>query len=232
MARARAPQRPAPTPAEKARARRILERLLRRYPDPKLALHWENPYQLLVAVILSAQCTDERVNQVTPELFRRYPDPAALARADLRELEELVRPTGYYRSKARNLQACCRALVERFGGRVPEDPELLVQLPGVGRKTAHMVVGNAFGRPAVAVDTHVLRVSRRLGLAPPEADAEEVEEALEALFPRARWTQLSNALILHGRETCTARRPRCEACILRDLCPWPEKGPGGGGAKG
>ena len=222
MGRTEAGTAPGPSAEARARARRILQRLLRRYPEPRLALRWENPYQLLVAVILSAQCTDERVNRVTPELFRRYPDPAALARADPAELEALIRPTGYYRSKARHLVACCRALVERHGGRVPEDPEALRALPGVGRKTAHMVAGNAFGIPAVAVDTHVLRVSRRLGLAPPEADAEAVEETLMALFPRSRWVQLSNALILHGRQTCTARRPRCEACVLRPLCPWPE----------
>ena len=222
MARATARDAPAPPPELVERARAVTERLLRKYRRPRVALEFSNPLELLVATILSAQCTDERVNQVTRTLFRRYRSARAYAEADPAELEELIRPTGYYRQKARTLIACCRALVERFGGKVPDRLEDLTSLPGVGRKTANLVLGSAFGKQAIAVDTHVLRVANRLGLAA-SRNPDRVEEALMALVPRRRWTAFTLATILHGRETCTARNPRCGECVLHDLCPWPEK---------
>lgn len=203
-------------------AREILRRLFARYPDPKLALNYRTPLELLVAVILSAQCTDARVNEVTKTLFRKYRSARDYAGADPAVLEEDIRPTGFYRNKAKLLIACCRRLVSDFGGEVPKDPEALLTLPGVGRKTANMVLGNAFGIPGIAVDTHVARVAQRLGLTGSD-DPLAIEQALMEAFPRKDWVAASNALILHGRETCTARRPRCGECVLRDLCPWPEK---------
>ncbi|MCL6555704.1 MAG: endonuclease III [Burkholderiales bacterium] len=207
---------------EKGRAEAILSRLLSRYPEPRLALNYRTPLELLVAVILSAQCTDARVNEVTRTLFRKYRSARDYAEADPAVLEEDIRPTGFYRNKARLLIGCCRKLVESFGGEVPRRLEDLLSLPGVGRKTANMVLGNAFGIPGIAVDTHVARVAQRLGLVKSD-DPEKIEAELMALFPRDKWVVLTNALILHGRETCTARRPKCEACVLRQLCPWPDK---------
>lgn len=204
------------------RAQKILARLLERYPEPRIALEYRTPLQLLVAVILSAQCTDARVNEVTRTLFRKYRSARDFAEADLAELEQDIRPTGFYHNKAKTLIACCRKLVSDYGGEVPRDLEALLTLPGVGRKTANMVLGNAFGIPGIAVDTHVARVAQRLGLAQSD-DPLRIEEALMQAFPRKDWVRLSNALILHGRETCTARKPRCGECILRDLCPWPTK---------
>lgn len=202
--------------------RRIVRRLLASYPDAALELKYSNPLELLVAVLLSAQCTDARVNQVTRTLFRRYRTARDYAGARLETLEEEIRPTGFYHNKARHLIACCKALVERHGGEVPADREALEALPGVGRKTANMVLGNAFGIPAIAVDTHVLRVANRLGLADSKNPL-KVEEALMAVVPRKDWTRFSNAMILHGRRVCTARRPRCAECVLADLCPWEGK---------
>ncbi|HSM51194.1 MAG TPA: endonuclease III [Thermoanaerobaculia bacterium] len=197
----------------------MLARLVREHPDATCALSHADPFQLLVATILSAQCTDERVNQVTPALFARYPGPAALAAADLAEVEELVRPTGFFRNKARALVGLGRALEADHGGAVPATMEELVRLPGVGRKTANVVLGNAFGVNAgVVVDTHVARLSRRLGLAvgtTPEA----IERELVELVPREAWALWSHLLIFHGRRVCPARRPRCGACALADLCP-------------
>lgn len=204
------------------RAQEILARLLRQYPKPRLALEYHNPLELLVAVILSAQCTDARVNEVTRSLFRKYRSARDYAEADLAQLEADIRPTGFYRNKAKRLVACCRKLVTDFGGRVPDSLEALLTLPGVGPKTANMVLGNAFGIPGIAVDTHVARVAQRLGLAASD-DPEAVERALMEVFPKKDWVTATNALILHGRETCTARRPKCAGCVLRDLCPWPKK---------
>ena len=206
----------------KARAREVARRLLQAYPGARTELRFRTPLQLLVATILSAQCTDERVNAVTPSLFRRYRSAADFAGADLDELEALIRPTGFYHNKAKAIVACCRALVERHGGRVPRDLEALTRLPGVGRKTANVVLGNAFGEQALAVDTHVLRLANRLGLVR-SRKPEEVEETLAALFPRDRLTRLGNAMILHGRRVCRARRPRCCDCCLYDLCAWEDK---------
>ena len=202
----------------------IAKRLLQRYPDPKIALEFGNPLELLIAVILSAQCTDARVNAVTKTLFRKYRRAADYASADLATFEQEIRSTGFYKNKAKTAIACGRKLVEEFGGEVPRTVEALVTLPGVGRKTANMVRGNAFGQQAIAVDTHVLRVSNRLGLVASD-DPDEIEAALVAKLPADRHAALGNALILHGRETCTARAPRCDVCVLWELCPWPEKTP-------
>lgn len=204
---------PDPKPVQK-----ILSRLAELYPEAPLALVFRNPFELLIAVILSAQCTDERVNQVTRTLFQRCPTPAALALEPLENLEEIVRPTGYYRNKAKAIKACAEQLAQKYGGEVPKTMEVLVQLPGVGRKTAAMVLGNAYGlQEGIAVDTHVLRVSQRLGIAQGKT-AEAVEEQLMELVPREKWTWFSNALILHGRKVCTARKPACPRCGLANLC--------------
>jgi endonuclease-3 len=208
--------------ARRRRARGILVRLDRAYPDATIALHFETPLELLVATILSAQCTDERVNQVTPGLFRKYRTAAAYARADVATLEQEIRPTGFFRSKARALVGMARALVERHGGDVPRRLDELTALPGVGRKTANVVLGNAFGVPAIAVDTHVLRLANRLALAKSE-DPEQVHDQLAAVLPQARWTHACHLIQAHGRRTCTARKPLCPACPVRALCPWPLK---------
>lgn len=200
----------------------IIQRLLEAYPNPRVALEYSNPLELLVATILSAQCTDARVNEVTRVLFKKYRTVEDYVRADLETVEREIRSTGYYRNKARTLIRCCRALVERFGGRVPDNMEELTSLPGVGRKTANLVLGSAFGRPGIAVDTHVLRVANRLGLVQ-SRNAEKVELAIRARVPEPFWTAFSLAMIRHGREVCTARHPRCEACALSDLCVWPER---------
>jgi endonuclease-3 len=203
-------------------AREVTRLLLQRYPDPKIALRFSNPLELLVAVILSAQCTDARVNEVTKTLFAKYRRAADYANADPATFEQEIRSTGFYRNKAKTVIACGRKLVDELGGEVPRTVEALVMLPGVGRKTANMVRGNAFGQQAIPVDTHVLRVANRLALAQTD-DPEEVEVALAAAVPDDRHTAFANAMILHGRETCTARSPRCPDCVLLKLCPWPDK---------
>jgi len=197
----------------------VLARLLERYPDAHCALDFRNPYELLCATILSAQCTDKRVNLVTPVLFARYPEAAALAAAKPEELEEIIRSTGFFRSKAKSLVGMAQALVERHGGKVPDDMAALLVLPGVGRKTANVVLGDAFDRrEGIVVDTHVTRVGNRLGLTK-ESDAVKIEQALMPLFPREQWTKISHLLIEHGRQVCDARKPRCGECILADVCP-------------
>jgi endonuclease-3 len=207
---------------KRARARTILQALQRAYPDAKIALDFSNPYELLVATILSAQCTDERVNMVTPELFRRYPSARELARANPARLETEIRSTGFFRAKTRSLLGMAQALVERHGGEVPRAREALIELPGVGLKTANVVIGNAFGGDALAVDTHVFRVSQRLGLARSD-DAEDIHDQLVATLPRGRLTPATHLLIIHGRRTCAARKPLCPGCPVRALCPWPDK---------
>jgi endonuclease-3 len=205
--------------ALKAHAGVLLDRLLARYPDAHCALDFTNAYELLCATILSAQCTDKRVNLVTPALFARYPDAAALAAARPEDVEELIRSTGFFRSKAKSLIGMAHGLVERHGGQVPADMASLVVLPGVGRKTANVILGNAFGRnDGIVVDTHVTRLSNRLGLTT-ESDAVKIEQALLPLFPTERWTMLSHLLIDHGRQVCDARKPRCGECLLADVCP-------------
>lgn len=199
-----------------------MRRLSKKYPRPRLALNFTTPLELLVAVILSAQCTDARVNEVTATLFKKYKTARDYAGARLSALEKEIRSTGFYKNKARAVVKCCTVLAERYNGRVPDDFEALTALPGVGRKTANMVLGNAFDKPAIAVDTHVLRVSNRLGLVAAR-DPAAAEEALNRLVPRRRRTEFTNAMILHGRQTCTARRPRCCECVLYTPCEWPEK---------
>jgi endonuclease III len=205
----------------RSRAREVVARLARQYPGSAVelcALAHDGPFQLLVATILSAQCTDERVNIVTPAVFAAYPTPAALADASLERLEELIRSTGFFRSKAKNLVGMARGLTERFDGVVPSSIEDLTSLPGVGRKTANVVRSVALGLPGLPVDTHVGRLSRRLGLTE-QTDPVKVESEVGALVPRDEWGTLSLRLILHGRATCRARTPRCGECILADICP-------------
>jgi endonuclease-3 len=208
--------------AKKKRARQILGRLDRAYPDARIALRFETPLELLVATILSAQCTDERVNQVTIDLFRKYRTAEDYARAEPAILENEIRSTGFFRAKARAIVGMARALVDEHGGEVPRRLEALTALPGVGRKTASVVLGNAFGVPAIAVDTHVLRIANRLALARSD-DPEQVHDQLAAVLPRARWTHACHLIQAHGRRTCTARKPLCPACPVRALCPWPLK---------
>jgi len=197
----------------------VIARLKREYPDAKTALNWSNPLELLVAVILSAQCTDERVNRVTERLFRKYRTAEDYAGAPLEELEQDIRPTGFYRNKARAIQGMARALLERHGGEVPKTMEELVALPGVGRKTANVVLGNAFGvNEGVVVDTHVRRVSRRLGLTSSD-DPEKIERDLLPQVPEEERTLFAHLLIFHGRRVCKARRPDCPGCVLNDICP-------------
>jgi len=201
------------------RTEALLERLRAAYPDAHCALDHGSPLELLVATILSAQCTDARVNQVTPELFLRYPDAAAYAAADLEEVERRIQSTGFFRNKAKSLVGLGRALVERHGGEVPRTMAELTALPGVGRKTANVVLGNAFGLDeGVVVDTHVGRLSKRLGLTRHD-DPVKVEADLMKLVPRDAWTLWSHLLIFHGRQVCKAPRPRCADCVLADLCP-------------
>jgi endonuclease-3 len=200
-------------------AREIYDRLAAHYPDARCALDHASPFQLLVATILSAQCTDKRVNMVTPALFKKYKTPAALASANPDELEELIKSTGFYRNKAKSLLGMSAAVTEKHRGKIPDEMDALVQLPGVGRKTANVVLGNAYGKnEGVVVDTHVGRVSGRLGLTK-ETDPVKIEQDLVRLFPRERWTMLAHLLIEHGRQICEARRPKCEICFLNDLCP-------------
>jgi len=189
------------------------------YPNAHCALDFNTPFQLLVATILSAQCTDKRVNMVTPALFKRYPTPAAMSEAKPEDLEEMIKSTGFFRNKTKSLLAMSRAVAEEHGGQVPDTMEELVRLPGVGRKTANVVLGNAYDKnEGVVVDTHVGRLSARLGLTK-QTDPVKVEQDLVKLFPREEWTMLSHLLIEHGRQICEARRPKCEVCFLNDICP-------------
>lgn len=205
--------------AKKARAERISDRLADLYPKADCSLRFESPFQLLVATILSAQCTDKRVNMVTGDLFCRWPTPVALAAARRRDLEAVIKSTGFFRAKARNLLGCAAGLVERHGGEVPRRLEDLVKLPGVGRKTANVVLGSAFGDAVgVVVDTHVGRIARRLGLTRRQ-DAVGAERDLMKLLPQDAWIASSHRLIEHGRAVCAARTPRCDVCRLADLCP-------------
>lgn len=205
--------------ARRERAGEILARLRREYPRTRLALDFQSPLQLLMATVLAAQCTDQKVNEVTPPLFRRYPTARDFAAADLAELEEMVRQTGFFRNKAKALKNLGMTLVAEHGGEVPDAMELLVALPGVGRKTANVVLGNAFGRnEGIAVDTHVQRLSRRLFLTE-EEDPEKIERDLTALLPREEWTRFALLLQDHGRKVCKARKPECAVCPVADLCP-------------
>jgi endonuclease-3 len=200
----------------------LLRTLKDRYPDVKTQLVHQNPFQLLTATILSAQCTDRQVNQVTSSLFARFPDPASLAGADLKAIKQIIYSTGFYNNKAKNIKACARALLERHAGQVPDDLDLLVKLPGVGRKTANVVRSAAFGHPAIVVDTHVLRISNRLGLTE-SRDPVKVEFDLMSIIPEASWSDLSLQFIYFGREICDARKPNCRICPLFKLCVFPGK---------
>jgi endonuclease-3 len=205
--------------AKTDRTQQLIARLRQTYPDAHCELNHSSPLELLVATILSAQCTDQRVNLVTAALFRRYRCATDYADAPLAELEEAIKSTGFFRNKAKNIQACCRTLVERHGGEVPRTMAELTQLAGVGRKTANVVLGNAFGlEEGVVVDTHVGRLAQRFGLTA-ETDAEKIELALTKLVPREQWTLFSHWLIWHGRRRCAARKPDCAGCEVRELCP-------------
>lgn len=204
----------------------ILAELPRLYPDAKPALHFENPYQLLVAVILSAQCTDVKVNMVTPALFAAYPSASALSKANPLDIEPLIKTCGLYHNKAQNLVAAARVITEQYGGEVPSDHARLEALPGVGRKTANVVMSCAFGADAIAVDTHVFRVSNRLGLAD-AGDVLKTEMQLMEAIPKEQWSRAHHWLIFHGRRVCAARRPACEACTLRAWCEYANGNPKG-----
>ena len=207
------------TKEAKQQATRVVKALRRNYPDAECALRYKTPVQLLVATILSAQCTDQRVNIVTKDLFRRYPTAEDLARAPLKKLETVIQSTGFFRNKAKNIKACCRELVESYEGRVPQDLDVLVRLPGIGRKTANVVLGTAFGLPTgVVVDTHVGRLSRRLGLTE-QKDAVKCERDLMEKIPKKEWIAFSHRMILHGRQVCSARKPNCDACGMIKFCP-------------
>jgi endonuclease-3 len=205
--------------ALKNRVIEILSRLKKERPVAHCELTYHNPFELLIAVILSAQCTDERVNKVTPALFKKYPIPEAIAKAPISDLENLIRSTGFYKNKAKNIKAASELIVKKFGGKVPRTMEELLTLPGVARKTANVVLGEAFGIPSgFVVDTHVARVSQRLGLTK-EENPEKIEKDLMALIPKEEWIYASHAILLHGRYVCKARNPKCLSCVLADLCP-------------
>lgn len=204
--------------ARRDRAERVLATLTRRYPDAATELEFGTPFELLIATILSAQATDVSVNAATPALFKAYPDARRLAQATTRQIEPFIRTIGLFRTKAKNVVAAAKRLVEIHGGEVPDDFDALLALPGVGRKTANVVASNAFGRPGIAVDTHVGRLARRLKFSRHD-DPDKVERDLEALFPKDRWTFLHHALILHGRRVCHARGPACDTCELAAVCP-------------
>ncbi len=203
----------------KARVAKIIELLEKQFPDAKTALNYSNPLEMLVATMLSAQTTDAQVNKVTQSLFKKYHTPEDYANADIKELEQDIHSTGFYHNKARNLQNCCRMLVEKFHSQVPKTMEELVELPGVARKTANIVLNNSFGIVAgVAVDTHVHRLSQRLGLTEND-DAAKIEQDLMQITPKEKWMKLTDLLIFHGRQVCTAKKPKCDACVLNKICP-------------
>lgn len=212
------PAQPTRPRSPRGRARAVAEGLRETYPDIVVPLDHGSPFQLLAAIILSAQCTDVRVNQVTPALFAYAPDAVTMAAADPAEIERLIYPTGFFRAKTRSLIGMAQAVVDRFGGEIPHRMEDLVTLPGVGRKTANVILGHGFGTPGIAVDTHVLRLSRRLGLTE-ATDPVRVERDLCALWPRREWSDASMRLIYHGRQVCTARSPHCGDCVFRGWCP-------------
>lgn len=205
-----------------SKATQIFRALEAANPDPVTELQHENPFQLLIATILSAQCTDERVNAVTRVLFQRCPDPRALAEIDTLELEEIVKPTGFFRNKARSVKDCSRVLLEDFGGEVPSTMEDLVRLPGVGRKTANLILGDCFGKPGIVVDTHVKRTAARLGLTN-QTEPERVEIDLQGWMPPEDWYLGSSRLLLHGRYVCVAKKPKCAECVLYELCEFPAR---------
>ncbi len=212
------PRSPSVTAEDVQRMAEVLRRLRAEYPEARIRLRFRNPFELLIATILSAQCTDERVNQVTETLFQKYRTPEDYLRAPVEELERDIYPTGYYKAKARNIRACCRALLERFNGQVPQTLEELTSLPGVGRKTANVVLGEFFEPQGIVVDTHVARLVQRLGFVETD-NREHIERRLMELVPREEWVSFTHLMIAHGRAVCRARKPRCPQCVLQDLCP-------------
>jgi len=226
--RTRPAARPSGAQGPRLRARAIARALKRLYPETRIALHFGDPFQLYLATVLSAQCTDVMVNRVTPELFARYPSPAALAAAPRESIEALIRPTGFFRNKAKSIQEGARRVAEVYGGQLPGTMDELLTVAGVGRKTANVILGNAFGVPGIPVDTHVQRLTQRLGLTR-EQDPVKIEFELMALLPRREWTDFSHRLIDHGRAVCQARKPRCAECALLALCPAGRKSTRGAG---
>ncbi len=207
------------TQKERERINKILKILKETYKGAHIALHYQDPFQLLVAVILSAQCTDKQVNKITPLLFERFPTPEAMAKAPLEEIEELIRSTGFYRNKAKNIKEAARLITEKFGGKVPDNMEDLLSLPGVARKTANIVLFNAFGKiEGIAVDTHVKRLAQRLGLTK-QKDPVKIEKDLMKIIPKEDWGIITYVLIEHGRNICKAKKPLCEECPVKELCP-------------
>jgi endonuclease-3 len=202
----------------KRRASRIADRLIQTYPDAQCRLNFSTPFELLVATILAAQCTDDKVNEVTAKLFKRANTPQAFARMRLATLEAAVRPTGFFRNKAKAVHKMSRMLLDEFGGKVPQDMDALVRLPGVARKTANVVRAAAFGLPAIITDTHFIRLSRRMGLTQNE-DPAKIEADVAALLPQDRWSAFSHAMLFHGRAVCAAKKPKCDACVVADECP-------------
>ena len=200
------------------RIKKISPILKKTYPDAKVALNFKSPLELLIATILSAQCTDVQVNKVTKEVFKKYKSTADWIKADIEQIEADIKSTGFYRNKARNIKAACTRIAQQFSGKVPDTIEALTQLPGVGRKTANVVLGNAFGKPAIACDTHVIRLSRRLGLSE-NSDPVKLEFDLAEIIPKADWALFSHLLIFHGRNICKARKPDCENCQISKHCP-------------
>jgi len=201
----------------KTKAKKILDTLEKKYTEPRTALESSNAFELLIATILSAQCTDERVNKETPALFKKYKKPSDYVKAKLPSLEKDLSSINFYRNKAKSIQGCCKKLDEDFGGKVPKNVDDLTELPGVGRKTANVILGNAFGIPALAVDTHVKRVANRLGLTE-NSNPDKIEADLTAIIPEKRWTSTTHYLIFHGRDTCNAKKPKCDQCELTKLC--------------
>ena len=204
-------------PPEK-RAAEIIRVLKKEYPSARCQLNYKTPFELLIGVILSAQCTDKKVNEITPGLFKKYKNLKDFATAKPQELEKDIRPTGFYKNKTKSIQNCCRALISQHKGKIPEDMEALVSLPGVGRKSANAIRVHAFGKPGIVVDTHVLRVSERLGFTKGK-NADRVEETLNELVPKSKWSVFSNVINIHGRRVCAAKKPQCPTCPIRHLCP-------------
>jgi len=203
----------------KARAAKIIELLEKLYSEAKIALHYTNPLQLLIATILSAQATDEQINKITPALFKKYRSAEDFANADLKELEQQIKSSGFYHNKAKNIQNCCKMLVEKYGGKVPRTMTELLELPGVARKTANIVLQNAYGViEGIAVDTHVRRLSQRLGLSEKD-DPKKIEQDLMRLVPKEQWMRITDLLIWHGRQVCTSKKPNCAGCVLNKICP-------------
>ncbi len=207
---------------QKRRVEKIIRKLGSVYPNAHCTLDFTSPFELLVATILAAQCTDKRVNIVTPELFRKYPSPAAFANAEIDELQDNIRSTGFFRNKAKNIKACARTIEENYGGEVPRTMDELTGLAGVGRKTANVILGNAYDTSGIVVDTHVRRLAQRIGLTR-NTNPDKIERDLMPIVPRKHWTQFSHLLVFHGREVCFARKPNCPECVIRALCDFPDK---------